>query len=60
MIIHKALYLRNHVDRWHIKKKEGSGLTNIQDCVDATIQGLDECTKHSKVRLITTAEITQG
>ena len=41
MVMHKALYPR--------------GLSNIEDCNDATIQGLKEYTKKSKEGLIKAA-----
>ena len=37
MTINKALHLRNNVDRQYVSRKEGIGLTSIQDSVDASI-----------------------
>ena len=54
MTIHKALYPRDDRDRLYVSRKEGGrGLPNIEDCVEATIQGVEEYTKKSK-------EITYG
>ena len=41
------LHSRNKKDWLHVTRKEGGiGLINIEDCVDATIQGLE----HAKER----------
>ena len=38
MTMHKALHLRDYVNRLYISKKGGRGLTSIEDSVDASIQ----------------------
>ena len=35
------------------RKEEGRGLTSIEDCMDASIQGLENYIKKNKERLIT-------
>ena len=56
MTMHKALHPRDDTDRLYVSRKEGGrGLVNIEDCVDATIQALEEYTQKSKERLITAA-----
>ena len=43
MTMHKALHLRDDVDRLHVlRKKGGSGLASIEDSVDASIQRLED------------------
>ena len=39
MTMHKALHLRNDIDRLYVSRKEGGrGLSSIEDSVDASIQ----------------------
>ena len=47
MIIRKALYPRDDIDKLCVSRKGGRGLTKI-DCVDASIQGLEDYIKKSK------------
>ena len=43
MTMHKALHPRDDVDRLYVSRKEGGGgLTSIEDCVDASIQWLED------------------
>ena len=43
MTMHKALHPRDDVDRLYISRKEGgSGLTSIENSVDALIQRLED------------------
>ena len=54
--MHKALHTIDYIDRLYVSRKEGRrGLTSIEDCIDGTIQELEEYTKKSKEKLITTA-----
>ena len=50
MMMHKALLPRNGNDRFYMLRKErgGGALTNIDDCIEAKIQGCEEYTKKSK------------
>ena len=53
MTMHKALQPRDDRDRLYVSGQEGGrGIANIEDCVEATIQGLKEYTKTSKERLL--------
>ena len=50
--MHKALHPRDDRDGLYVSRnKRGRGLATIEDCVEATIQGLKEFTKKSKERL---------
>ena len=51
---------RVYIDKLYASRKEGRGLTRTDDCVDATIQGLEEYTKESKERMITAANNSKG
>ena len=43
MTMYKALYPRDDVDRLYVSRKEGGrGLASIEDCVDASIQWLED------------------
>ena len=43
MPMHKALHLRNHVDRLCVSRKEGGrGVASIEDSTDASIQRLED------------------
>ena len=56
MSVHKALHPRDDIDRFYVLKKEGGrGLVSTEDCIDATIQGLEKYTKKIKEKLITSA-----
>ena len=44
----KALLPRDDIHRQYVSRKEGKGLTCIKDCVDATIEGLQEYSKKKK------------
>ena len=49
MTMHKAFHTRDDIDRLYIRSKErGRGLTRIEDCVDALIQGLKNDIKKIK------------
>ena len=50
MIIHKALHLRDDIDRLLESIKEGGrGLVSIEDSVDASIQGLEDYMETTKI-----------
>ena len=43
MRMHKALHLRDDIDRLYVSRKEGRrGFTNIKDSVDTSIQELED------------------
>ena len=43
MTMHKALHPRNDGDRLYVSRKEGGrGFTSIENCVDASIQRLED------------------
>ena len=43
MIMHKALYPTDDVDRLYVSRKEGGrGLASIEDSVDASMQRFDD------------------
>ena len=54
----KTLHPRDDIDRQYVSIKEvGRRLTSIEDCVDASIQGLEDNIKNSKEISITVANI---
>ena len=53
--MHKAFHPRDDVDRLYVSRKEwGSGLTSIEDSIDASIQRLEDYIKKHERGLITT------
>ena len=47
MAVHKALHPRDDVDRLYVSRKEGRALASIENCVDPSIQRLeDDMQKH--------------
>ena len=51
--MHKALHPRDDKDRLYVSRKEGGrGFANIEDCVETTIQQLEDYTRKSKDRLL--------
>ena len=61
MIIHKALYRRDGIDRLHVSRKEGKrGLTYTEDCIDVSTQGPGDYTEKSPERLITAVNNSIG
>ena len=55
MTMHKALHLRDDVDRLYVSRKGGGrGLASIEDTVDASIQRLEDYTEKHERGLITT------
>ena len=53
MIMHKALYHRDDVDRLYVPRKErGRGLASIEDSVDTSIQRLEDYVKKHEGGLI--------
>ena len=43
-------------DRLYVSRKEGgTGIISIEDCLDASIKGLEDYTKKSKEKLVTAA-----
>ena len=56
--MHKALHLRDDVDRLYVSRKEGGrGLASIDDPVDASIQRLEDYIGKHERRLITTIRV---
>ena len=54
MTIHKALHLRDDMDRWYVSRREGGrGLASIEDSVDALIQRLEDYKEMHRGRQIT-------
>ena len=51
--MHKAIHLRHDVDRLYVSRKGRRKLAVIKDCVDASMQGLDDYIKKSKEIQIT-------
>ena len=52
--MHKALHPRDDVDRLYVSRKEGGrGLASIEDCVDASLQRLEDYIEKHKRGLIT-------
>ena len=52
--MHKALHPRDDVDRLYVSRKEGgSGLTSIEDSVDASIQRFEDYIEKHERGLIT-------
>ena len=52
MMMIKALHPRDDIDKLHVWRKEGGrGLGSIENCIDASIQGLKKYTKKDKERL---------
>ena len=53
MTMHKALHSRDDVDRLYVYRKEaGRGLASIEDCIDASIQLLEDYIEKHKRGLI--------
>ena len=51
--MHKVLHPRDNMDRLYMTRKRGRrGLASLEDCVDVSIQGLDDYMQKSKERLI--------
>ena len=47
--MHKVVHPRDDVDRFYVSIKEGGrGLASIDDCVDASIQRLEDYIKNTK------------
>ena len=58
MTMHKALHLRDDVDRLYVSRKEGGrGLASIEDTVDASIQQLEDYKEKHERGLITTIRV---
>ena len=54
MTVHKALHLRDDVDRLYMSRKEGGRvLTSIEDSVDASIKQLEDYIEKPRKRVIT-------
>ena len=54
MTMHKALHPRDDVDRLYVSRKEGgSWLASIEDCIDASIQRLEDYIEKHERGLIT-------
>ena len=52
----KVLHL-DDTNRLYVSRKVGGrGPASIEDCVDSSIQGVEECIKKSKERLITASQ----
>ena len=53
--MHKALHLRDGVDRLYVSRKEGGrGLSSVEETVDASIQQLEDYIEKPERGLITT------
>ena len=56
MKMHDALHPRDDINRLYVSRKEGRrGLASIRDCIDTSMQGLENNIKKSRERLITAA-----
>ena len=54
MTMHKALHSRDDVDRLYVPRKEGErGLASIEDCVDTSIQRIEDYIEKHERGLIT-------
>ena len=51
MTMHNALHARDDMDGIYVPRKERRGLANIEDCIDATIRGLDKFSKKDYLQL---------
>ena len=51
--MHKALHPRDDGNRVYVSRKEGRGLTSIQESVDASMQQLEDYVKKRSGRLVT-------
>ena len=57
MTIHETLYPRDNIDYLYASRKEGGrGLASIKDCLDASIQGLEDYIEKNKENVITAAQ----
>ena len=53
MTIHKALHPRDNVERLYIsRKEEGRGVTSSENCIDASMQQLEDYIEKHRERLI--------
>ena len=48
LMTHKALNLRDDIDRLYVSRKEGRGLTSIEDGMNALLWSLEECIKNEQ------------
>ena len=48
MTMNKTLYLSDDIDRLYVLRKGGRGLTNIEDNMEASTQGLEDYIKNNK------------
>ena len=61
LTMHKAHHPKDDVHRCYIKRKEGgSGLINIEECVEDAIPGLHHYVQNSQERLISAAWRSSG
>ena len=62
MTMHKALHPRDDVDRLYISRKwRGRGFSSIEDCVDASIQRLEDyIEKHGRGLIIAIRNDTEN
>ena len=51
MTMDKVLHMNEDIYRQYVSRKEGRGLASMEDCVDATTQGLKEFRENSKEKL---------
>ena len=58
--MHKALHLRDDIDKQYVSRKGGSGFDNIEDSVDASTGQLKDYIKKCKERPITATKISTG
>ena len=60
IIVSKALYPKDDMERVHVSRKGGWGLASIEDWVNAIIEGLEYYIKQSKEILITAVSYGNG
>ena len=58
--MHKALYLRDDVDRYIVSRKEGRGLASTEDSIDESIQRLGDYIEKCRGKLITATRNTDN
>ena len=53
MTMHKALYVGDNIDRsLYLSRKEGRRMVSIEECIDASKEGLKEYTEMDKDKLL--------
>ena len=59
-MIDKALHPRDDINWLYVSRKVGRGLTSIEDCMDALIQGLQDNIKKNKGLITAATNITDN